>query len=192
MKAWEVSFNGYLDNEDDTNGIDYVFAKNATEAKQAVVEGRTLLDDYLFDDAKDNGAKYTDIRVKREPDLDECYKKPEIVLAEKLITKCGWTWNLGDKTFDEDNFNKQEFEKAFIEDGDKTISASCAICGKEIHSRDKLWVIIHPRCILNHYCSFECLVEGLNKFKDIAQATQDNSDEFIAKHVILHKFYHMY
>ena len=44
MKAWEVSFNGYLDNEDDTNGIDYVFANNATEAKQAVVEGRTLLE----------------------------------------------------------------------------------------------------------------------------------------------------
>lgn len=198
MKAWEVSFNGYLDNEDDTNGTDYVFANNANEAKQAVVEGRTLLDDYLFDDAKDNGAKYTDIRVKREPDLDGYDEHATLMeFYERLVEKCNWsfTYLLGeDFEFDGDNFTKDKFEKSFIDIFANNYTVSCATCDKDIYAKDKLWAIKRSANygIYGYFCSFDCLVKGLAKDKYAIKLIQDKYNDFIAKKVTLHKLLNLY
>ena len=196
MKAWEVTFNGYLDNEDDTNGTDYVFANNANEAKQAVVEGRTLLDDYLFDDAKDNGAKYTDIRVKREPELDGYDKATVMKFDERLVEKLNWSFDyiLGrDFEFNSDNFDKEKFEKSFIDIYSTSYTVSCATCGKDICAKDKLWAIKRSANygIYGYFCSFDCLVKGLAKDKYAIKLIQDNND-FTAKKVALHKLLNLY
>lgn len=111
MKAYEVSFNGWLDLDDGGN-VDIVFAKNVAKAKKAVANGETVFND-SFNNAKENGASYTDIRVVRVPELDNCENLSNMEMAEKLIMKCGWYWGLNGKQYDKDNFAKQEFEKAW-------------------------------------------------------------------------------
>lgn len=196
MKAWEVTFNGYLDNEDDTNGTDYVFANNANEAKQAVVEGRTLLDDYLFDDAKDNGAKYTDIRVKREPDLDGYDEHATLMdFYERLVEKCNWYFTyLLDKDFefDSDNFDKDKFEKSFINIFANNYTVSCATCGKDIYAKDNVWVADRSYKYGYYFCSFDCLVKSLAKDKYEIRLIQDEHNDFTAKKVALHKLLNLY
>ena len=111
MKAYEVSFNGWLDLDDGGN-VDIVFAKNVAKAKKAVANGETVFND-SFNNAKENGASYTDIRVVRDPELDNCENLSNMEMAEKLIMKGGWYWGLNGKQYDKDNFAKQEFEKAW-------------------------------------------------------------------------------
>lgn len=110
MKAWEVTFNGYLDEEEHT---DIVFADTFQDAKKEVIDGGTVFDNDAFTIAKDEGATHKDIELKRIPKLDNCEDLSEMMLVEKMITLCGWLWQLDGKSFNEDNFNKPEFEKTW-------------------------------------------------------------------------------
>lgn len=55
MKAWEVTFDNYVDYIDDNSTTDYVFANNSSEAKKEVASGGTVLNPYAYDDAQDYG-----------------------------------------------------------------------------------------------------------------------------------------
>lgn len=199
MKAWKVTFNGYLDDIDDGTSVDYVFANNAKEAKKEVADGGTVFDPYTFDNAKDNGASYTDIRVTREPDLDD-YDKHSTMMQfyERLVEKCNWsfTYLLGnDFEFDGDNFDKEKFEKSFINIFANNYTVSCANCNKDIYAKDSVWVIDKSYEYGYYFCSFDCLVKGLAKFaKDIyaIKFIQDNHNEFTVKKVALHKLLNLY
>ena len=188
MKAWEVTFNGYLDEEEI---IDFVFANNATNAKKEVIVGGTVIDSQAYDKATSNGASYNDIKIKREPDLDGYEKVTDMEFGERLITKFGWCSQLGDKYFDKINFNKAEYEKAFKENYAPDYTVSCVVCGKAIHVEDRLWIIAKPKRY-GYFCSFTCLAKELNHYKDVVNFVQDKSNEFVADKVVLHKLLHIY
>ena len=111
IKAYQVSFNGYLD--DEQRRTDIVFAKNEEEAKKAVAKGETQIVSDAFNKAQENGATYSDIRVSRYPDLDDCENIPAILAAERLIKKFGWCLKLSGNIFNKNNFDKKTFEKAW-------------------------------------------------------------------------------
>lgn len=195
MKAWEVSFNGYLDDIDDAPSVDFVFASNAKEAKKEVADGRTVLDPYTFDNAKDNGASYTDIRVKREPDLDGYDKATVMKFDERLVEKLNWSFDyiLGiDFEFDGDNFDKEKFEKSFIDIFANNYTISCATCGKDIYAKDNVWVSDRSYKYGYYFCSFDCLVKSLAKDKCEIKLIQDEHNDFTTKKVALHKLLNLY
>ena len=111
MKAYEASFNGYLDDEEAST--DFVFANNAAESKKAVANRETIIDNDAFGYAQENGASYTDIRVRRCPNLDDCENLSKMEIAEKLILYNHWYWYFGDDLFNHENFDKKKFEKAW-------------------------------------------------------------------------------
>jgi len=185
MKAWEVTFNDYTDT------TDYVFASNISKAKNEVVNGRTVVDNKAFDRAKSNGASYADIRIKREPALDGYEKATDMEFGERSITKCGWSCKLGNKYFDKDNFDKEKYEKAFIENYAPDYTVSCVTCDKDIHIEDNLWIVSKPKRY-GYFCSFACLVDYLAQDKDTIKLTQDKSNDFVADKVVLHKLLHIY
>lgn len=196
MKAWRATFNGYLDDIDDASSVDYVFANNAKEAKKKVADGGTEFDPYTFDNAKDNGASYTDIRVTREPDLDGYDEHATLMeFYERLVEKCNWsfTYLLGvDFEFDGDNFAKDKFEKSFIDIFANNYTVSCATCNKDIYAKDNVWVTDKSYKYGYYFCSFDCLVKGLTKNKYAIKLIQDNHNEFTAKKVTLHEFLNLY
>lgn len=195
MKAWEVSFNGYLDDIDDAPSVDFVFANNAKEAKKEVADGRTVLDPYTFDNAKDNCASYTDIRVKREPDLDGYDKATVMKFDERLVEKLHWSFDyiLGeDFEFNGDNFDKEKFEKSFTNIFANNYTVSCATCGKDIYAKDNVWVADSSYKYGYYFCSFDCLVKSLAKDKYGIKLIQDEHNDFTAKKVALHKLLNLY
>lgn len=199
MKAWRATFNGYLDDIDDVSSVDYVFANNAKEAKKEVADGGTVFDPYTFDNAKDNGASYTDIRVTREPDLDDYDKHATMMqFYERLVEKCNWsfTYLLGeDFEFDGDNFDKEKFEKSFIDIFANNYTVSCATCDKDICAKDNVWVIDKSYEYGYYFCSFNCLVKGLAKLakdKYSIKLTKEEYNEFTVKKVALHKLLNLY
>lgn len=106
MKAWKVDTN-YSDCQD------IVFANNKNVAKMKLLDGNTLLDSDL---ANDDEIEYIDIRANRIPELDDSENKSLLEIAEFLILKLGWNWsNTGEYTWNADNFEKEEFEKEFLE-----------------------------------------------------------------------------
>lgn len=195
MKAWEVTFNGYLDDIDDAPSVDFVFANNAKEAKKEVADGRTVLDPYTFDNAKDNCASYTDIRVTREPDLDGYDKATIMKFDERLVEKLDWSFDyiLGrDFEFNSDNFDKEKFEKSFIDIFANNYTVSCATCDKDIYAKDNVWVTDRSYKYGYYFCSFDCLVKGLVKNKYEIKLVQDKHNEFTAKKIALHKLLNLY
>ena len=103
MKAYEANFNGYLDDEEASSY--FVFANNAAEAKKAVVNA--------FGYVQENGASYTDIRVRRCLSLDNCENLSKMEITEKLILHNQWYWYFGGNLFNDENFDKEKFEKAW-------------------------------------------------------------------------------
>ena len=198
MKAWEVTFNDYVEYIDDKSTTDYVFANSAKEAKREVADGGTVLNPYAYDDAQENGISYTDIRVKREPDLDGYDKATVMEFDERLVDKLHWSFDyiLGvDFEFDGDNFDKEKFEKSFIDIYSTRYTVSCANCDKDIYAKDNVWVIDKSYKYGYYFCSFDCLVKGLAKLaknKYAIRAIQDKHDEFTAKKVALHKLLNLY
>lgn len=197
MKAWEVTFDNYVDYIDDNSTTDYVFANNSSEAKKEVASGGTVLNPYAYDDAQDYGVSYTDIRVKREPELDDYEKATVMKFDERLVDKLNWDFDyiLGvDFEFNGDNFTKDKFEKSFIDIYSTRYTVSCATCGKDICAKDKLWAIKRSADygIYGYFCSFDCLVKGLAKDKYAIKAIQDKHNEFTVKKVALHKLLNLY
>lgn len=197
MKAWEVTFDNYVDYFDDNSTTDYVFANNSSEAKKEVASGGTVLNPYAYGDAQDYGVSYTDIRVKREPELDGYEKASVMKFDERLVDKLHWQFDyiLGvDFEFDGDNFTKDKFEKSFIDIYSTRYTVSCATCGKDICAKDKLWAIKRSADygIYGYFCSFDCLVKGLAKDKYAIKAIQDNHNEFTVKKVALHTLLNLY
>ena len=197
MKAWEVTFDNYVDYIDDNSTTDYVFANNSSEAKKEVASGGTVLNPYAYDDAQDYGVSYTDIRVKREPELDGYEKATVMKFDERLVDKLHWHFDyiLGrDFEFNGDNFTKDKFEKSFIDIYSTRYTVSCATCGKDICAKDKLWAIKRSADydICGYFCSFDCLVKGLAKDKYAIKAIQDKHNEFTVKKVALHKLLNLY
>lgn len=197
MKAWEVTFDNYVDYIDDNSTTDYVFANNSSEAKKEVASGGTVLNPYAYDDAQDYGVSYTDIRVKREPELDGYEKATVMKFDERLVDKLNWDFDyiLGvDFEFNGDNFTKDKFEKSFIDIYSTRYTVSCATCGKDICAKDKLWAIKRSADydIYGYFCSFDCLVKGLAKDKYAIKAIQDKHNEFTVKKVALHKLLNLY
>lgn len=194
MKAWEVTFNNYIDYFDDNSTTDYVFANNSSAAKKEVADGGTVLNPYAYDDAQDYGVSYTDIRVKREPELDGYEKATVMKFDERLVDKLHWHFDyiLGrDFEFNGDNFTKDKFEKSFIDIYSTRYTVSCATCGKDIYAKDNVWVIDKYYKYGYYFCSFDCLVKGLTKDKYEIKLIQDNND-FTAKKVALHKLLNLY
>jgi len=197
MKAWEVTFDNYVDYIDDNSTTDYVFANNSSEAKKEVASGGTVLNPYAYDDAQDYGVSYTDIRVKREPELDGYEKATVMKFDERLVDKLNWDFDyiLGvDFEFNGDNFTKDKFEKSFIDIYSTRYTVSCATCGKDICAKDKLWAIKRSADygIYGYFCSFDCLVKGLAKDKYAIKLIQDKYNDFTAKKVALHKLLNLY
>lgn len=197
MKAWEVTFDNYVDYIDDNSTTDYIFANNSSEAKKEVASGGTVLNPYAYDDAQDYGVSYTDIRVKREPELDGYEKATVMKFDERLVDKLNWDFDyiLGvDFEFNGDNFTKDKFEKSFIDIYSTRYTVSCATCGKDICAKDKLWAIKRSADygIYGYFCSFDCLVKGLAKDKYAIKAIQDKHNEFTVKKVALHKLLNLY
>lgn len=197
MKAWEVTFDNYVDYIDDNSTTDYVFANNSSEAKKEVASGGTVLNPYAYDDAQDYGVSYTDIRVKREPELDGYEKATVMKFDERLVDKLNWDFDyiLGrDFEFNSDNFDKEKFEKSFIDIYSTSYTVSCATCGKDICAKDKLWAIKRSANygIYGYFCSFDCLVKGLAKDKYAIKLIQDKYNDFTAKKVALHKLLNLY
>lgn len=197
MKAWKVTFDNYVDYIDDNSTTDYVFANNSSEAKKEVASGGTVLNPYAYDDAQDYGVSYTDIRVKREPELDGYEKATVMKFDERLVDKLNWDFDyiLGvDFEFNGDNFTKDKFEKSFIDIYSTRYTVSCATCGKDICAKDKLWAIKKSADygIYGYFCSFDCLVKGLAKDKYAIKAIQDKHNEFTVKKVTLHKLLNLY
>lgn len=197
MKAWEVTFDNYVDYIDDNSTTDYVFANNSSEAKKEVASGGTVLNPYAYDDAQDYGVSYTDIRVKREQELDGYEKATVMKFDERLVDKLHWDFDyiLGvDFEFNGDNFTKDKFEKSFIDIYSTRYTVSCATCGKDICAKDKLWAIKRSADygIYGYFCSFDCLVKGLAKDKYAIKAIQDKHNEFTVKKVALHKLLNLY
>lgn len=197
MKAWKVTFDNYVDYIDDNSTTDYVFANNSSEAKKEVASGGTVLNPYAYDDAQDYGVSYTDIRVKREPELDGYEKATVMKFNERLVDKLNWDFDyiLGvDFEFNGDNFTKDKFEKSFIDIYSTRYTVSCATCGKDICAKDKLWAIKKSADygIYGYFCSFDCLVKGLAKDKYAIKAIQDKHNEFTVKKVTLHKLLNLY
>lgn len=197
MKAWEVTFNNYIDYFDDNSTTDYVFANNSSAAKKEVADGGTVLNPYAYDDAQDYGVSYTDIRVKREPELDGYEKATVMKFDERLVDKLHWHFDyiLGrDFEFNSDNFDKEKFEKSFIDIYSTSYTVSCATCGKDICAKDKLWAIKRSANygIYGYFCSFDCLVKGLAKDKYAIKLIQDKYNDFTAKKVTLHKLLNLY
>ena len=104
MKAWEV-YTSYSNNY-----CDVVFADTRSKAKTKLLESRTKLDSEL---AHDDSLEWIDIRVKRLPELDGMENDSTMCIAEVLLLKCAWTYMIvpDGKTWNADNFNKEEFEK---------------------------------------------------------------------------------
>ena len=108
MKAWEIST--YYSND----YYNLVFADTRNKAITKVLSGETALDGTL---AYDDSLEYTDIRAIRAPELDDCEGKTELQLIELLILKRGWScYDASEKYWDSDNFDKEEFEKAWKND----------------------------------------------------------------------------
>lgn len=108
MKAWEIST--YFSNE----FSDLVFADTRNEAKAKALNGETALDSVL---AYDDSLQYTDIRAARVPQVDDMENKSQMDLVEELICMCGWRYEFepGSKIWEAENFNKEEFEKEWLE-----------------------------------------------------------------------------
>lgn len=107
MKAWEVTTKY-------TDCGDIVFANTRNEAKKKLINGETALNSTL---ANVDSVEYIDVRATRLAELDDMEHVPLVQLAEAVILKCAWTWTIvsGGKTWNADNFDKEEFEKEWHE-----------------------------------------------------------------------------
>ena len=106
MKAYEVQFPG--DGWEIDVGMDLAFGKDLKGAKANFLNGKIVFGSYLGD------CKLSDIKFYRLKAFDDLEELPAMKIAEKLITDRCWFFIVGDKNFDEDNFDEQAFEKAWI------------------------------------------------------------------------------
>lgn len=114
MKAYEVQFPD--DSWEIDIGMDLAFGKDLKEAKANFFYGRNVFGSYLGD------CKLSDIKFYRLKAFDNLEKLPAMKIAEKLITNKCWVFEVGDKYFNEDNFDEQEFERAWMqEDGSEQV-----------------------------------------------------------------------
>lgn len=111
MKAYQVEYPG--DGYEIETGMDLVYGNNREEAKKNFFENESFFGSWGYE----CDCRVSDVKFYRLKDLDDCENLSSMKKAEKLVVSgaCMY-WELGDKCFDEDNFDEQEFEKEWMKE----------------------------------------------------------------------------
>lgn len=98
-------------------GADVVFGTDLNDAMAGFFDGDSVFKTWPngYKGYKRYNYNPSDIKFYRLEALDDYEDLNDMEIVEKLITDACWVYQLGDTLFTEDNFNRDKFEKAWID-----------------------------------------------------------------------------
>ena len=109
VKAYVAEYPG--DGYEIEVGADVVFGADLNDAKASFFDGDSVFKAW----PKGCNCNPFEIKFYRLEALDDYENLTDMEIVEKLITDACWVYQIGDSLFTEDNFNRDKFEKAWID-----------------------------------------------------------------------------